>query len=100
MKRALVFMMMAVFLLTSTASFAKEAGDEPSGNEILLDLPIRVLGVGATLMGTVVFFPALIFTIPTGSVGLSARKLIVEPFKFSFVRPLGESRTNYDSVDY
>ena len=66
----------------------------PSFPSILCDIiflrpgGIAVLGLG--LAATVVAMP---FALPTGSMGQVSQNLIVEPFNFTFVRPLGTWRT-------
>jgi hypothetical protein len=46
----------------------------------------RPLGIVAGIAGTGIFIFSLPFTIPTNSVDKASKMLIVEPFKFSFVR--------------
>jgi hypothetical protein len=50
-------------------------------------LVARPIGVAAGIIGTGVFIVSLPFTVPTKSVDTAAQMFIVEPFKFSFVRP-------------
>jgi len=50
----------------------------------------RPLGLVATVLGTVVFVASLPFQALAGNVADPARKLVVEPAAFTFVRPLGE----------
>lgn len=52
----------------------------------------RPLGLVATVIGTTVFVVALPITVfQDGGVENSAAKLVVEPARYTFVRPLGES---------
>jgi len=44
----------------------------------------------ATLVGTMAFVVTLPFSIPTRSVDKAAQKLIVDPARYTFVRPLGQ----------
>jgi len=61
----------------------------------------RPLGIVATALGATVFVVGLPFTIPTGSVGVSAKKLIGEPLGFTFRRPVGEVHDIYfNGLDY
>jgi hypothetical protein len=46
----------------------------------------RPLGVIAGIIGSGIFVVSLPFTIPTQSVNEAAQMLVVEPFRFSFVR--------------
>ena len=41
-------------------------------------------------VGTAVFVVTLPFSIPTKSVDKAAQKLIVDPARYTFVRPLGQ----------
>ncbi len=75
----------------------RAAADDPNtvsgdkGTDMLVDVVImRPLGVATMLIGTALTVVALPFTIPTGSVGESAREMIVKPAEFTFKRPLGE----------
>jgi hypothetical protein len=65
--------------------------DDVSAEAIIADgLLLRPSGVLATMLGTVVFVVTLPFSIPTKSVDKAAQKLIVDPAKYTFVRPLGQ----------
>lgn len=65
------------------------SGDK--GTDMLVDIVImRPLGLAATVIGTALTIVALPFTIPTGSVGDSAREMIVKPAQYTFKRPLGQ----------
>jgi hypothetical protein len=57
---------------------------------MMIDLVVlRPFGLVATALGTAVFIASLPFTLPTLSVKQAAKKLIVEPAKYTFARPLG-----------
>lgn len=91
---AIVFFL-AVFITTSTTALAAPQTDmgEPSAPAVVMDvLVIRPLGIASIVLGSAVFVVALPFTIPAQGVGTAAKKLIVEPFKFTFTRPIGETR--------
>lgn len=94
MKKTAVMMMLAVFLAVSTASYAKENMKEPpgpSGEAMVFDIILaRPLGLVTLVAGSAIFIVGLPFTIPTGSVKSSARKLVADPFEFTFMRPVGE----------
>jgi hypothetical protein len=65
--------------------------DDVSAEAIIVDgLLLRPGGVIATMLGSVVFVVTLPFSIPTKSVDKAAQKLIVDPAKYTFVRPLGQ----------
>ena len=62
----------------------------PAAGAIFGDLLIvRPFGIVFTALGVVGTVAALPFSIPTGSVGTVAQKLIADPFSFTFNRPLG-----------
>ncbi|MBI5344558.1 MAG: hypothetical protein HZB21_06255 [Deltaproteobacteria bacterium] len=90
MKRILaIFLLLSVFMGSPAISFAEEK-TEPSGSGIVIDVVIiRPLGLASLVIGAGVFVIALPFTVPSGSVKVSAKKLIAEPFKFTFTRPVG-----------
>ncbi|NMG49209.1 hypothetical protein GO613_13960 [Azoarcus communis] len=51
---------------------------------------VRPLGLVATVIGTAGFILALPFTLPTGTVGETAKEWIGDPLEYTFDRPLGE----------
>jgi hypothetical protein len=69
---------------------AKDRGDVSAEAIIADGLLLRPAGVVATIVGTLVFVVVLPFSIPTKSVDKAAQKLIVDPAKYTFVRPLGQ----------
>ena len=91
---------MAVVLLAMTSlgqaeSYVQDyvpiaAQKEVSADAMLADvIVLRPFGIAATVLGTAVFVVSLPFTLPTRSVDKAAQKLVVDPAKFTFVRPLG-----------
>lgn len=71
------------------ASFYESGG--PSGEAMLMDgVLVRPLGIGATLVGSVVYVITLPFSALGGNADVAAQKLIKEPAAFTFTRPLGE----------
>jgi hypothetical protein len=83
-------------LLTASLARADQYGDyeQPSSEAMAGDLIlVRPLGLVATILGTATFLVALPFTIPSGSVGSSAKALIGDPASYTFKRPLGQSQT-------
>lgn len=70
-----------------TATTTNEAG----AGEMLIDITfLRPLGFAATVLGTVAFVVSLPVTLITQQTDKAAQKLIVDPGKYTFVRPLGE----------
>jgi hypothetical protein len=56
---------------------------------MVADLPLRVLSLGISLVTSAVFVVALPFALTSGSTGDAWDALVVEPFEFTFTRPLG-----------
>jgi len=66
-------------------------GEQASDAAMVADLiVIRPLGIVATIIGTVFFVVSLPFSIPGGNHEAVLQKLVVNPAKFTFDRPLGE----------
>jgi hypothetical protein len=92
-----VALLVAVLFLGAT-SLVRAAEDsytvrteDVSAEAIIADgLLMRPGGIVATVLGTAVFVVTLPFSIPTRSVDKAAQKLIVDPVRFTFVRPLGQ----------
>ncbi len=82
-----------VALLMVPSTRALGAGpDKPDGTIIVLDVLLaRPLGIASIALGAGVFIIALPFTLPTRTVGTAADKLVAEPFRFTFIRPIGET---------
>ena len=69
--------------------------EDVSAEEIIADgLLLRPAGIVATVVGTAVFVVTLPFSIPTKSVDKAAQRLIVDPARYTFVRPLGLIESN------
>ena len=65
--------------------------EDVSAEAMIADgLLLRPAGIAATVLGTAVFVVTLPFSIPTKSVDKAAQKLIVDPARYTFVRPLGQ----------
>jgi hypothetical protein len=93
--RSLLAITAAVILFFSTTLVqAQESTSEPhegSAAAIVVDAFIlRPAGFIGTVMGAVTFVVTLPFSAPTRTVDNTAKKLVVEPAKFTFTRPLGQ----------
>ena len=74
----------------TSQEYRERQQESPPAGAILGDLVIlRPFGIIFTGLGVVGTVAALPFSIPTGSVGTVAQKLIADPFSFTFNRPLG-----------
>jgi len=63
--------------------------ERPGAFAMVIDIPIRVIGIGLTTIGTAFFIIALPFAMSSGSTGDAWDALVIEPFQFTFTRPLG-----------
>ena len=63
--------------------------ERPGAFAMVIDVPIRVIGIGLTTIGTAFFIIALPFAMSSGSTGDAWDALVIEPFQFTFTRPLG-----------
>ena len=103
MKKTVVFWLSLAFLVVPILTLQAQTGSEPpqgsrtqqqqqspSAEAMLGDFvivrPLSVIGCALGIVGTVATLP---FSVPSGSTGTVARKLIAEPFAFTFTRPLG-----------
>jgi hypothetical protein len=69
----------------------REPPKETSSAKVATDALIaRPLGVVATVLGTSLFLVTLPTSIGTGTTRQTARKLVVNPGGWTFVRPLGQ----------
>ena len=64
--------------------------ERPEAFAMVIDVPIRVLGIGLIVVGAAFFIVALPFALTSGSTGDTWDALVVEPFQFTFTRPLGK----------
>jgi hypothetical protein len=95
MKRILAAALL-LYVFTGSPAFSAVTEEAPSGRAVVIDIMlVRPLSLAATVIGAGVFIIGLPFTIPSSSVDVAARKLIVEPFRFTFARPLGEEMRDY-----
>ena len=96
MQSGIALLVMVLFLCATSLVHAAENAymartEDVSAEEIIVDgLLLRPSGIVATIAGTAVFVVTLPFSIPTKSVDKAAQKLVVDPAKYTFVRPLGQ----------
>ncbi len=77
---------------SSDASFNSENDTTPSSGAITADIfLLRPLGLVGTVLGTAIFVVGLPFEAISGDVSGPAKRLIVQPAKFTFTRPLGDT---------
>jgi len=74
------------------AGFSTENGNTPSSGAILMDIVVlRPLSLVGTVLGTAVFIVGLPFEAMSGDVSGPANRLVAQPAKFTFTRPLGDT---------
>jgi len=76
--------------------------ERPGAFAMVIDVPIRILGLGLAVVGTAFFIVALPFALSSGSTGDAWDALVAEPFQFTFTRPLGkfdESKSSPNKTD-
>jgi hypothetical protein len=82
-----------VFSPIGFSAFAQIGGaeGEPSGDGMVADLfLLRPVGIVATAFGAACFIVSLPFSAPTKTTETTWQKLVVDPAKFTFARPMGE----------
>ncbi len=80
-------LLFALFALNVSAALPQE---RPGPFAMVIDVPSRVVGLGLALIGSAFFVVALPFALTSGSTGDAWDALVVEPFEFTFTRPLGK----------
>ena len=98
MNRKLMSYFVAIMLaVTSTvyvsgvnAAYYDQEADAPTAGTMLADtVLVRVPMMAATAVGVVTFVVTLPFSALGGNVGQAGQILVVDPAKYTFVRPLG-----------
>ena len=64
--------------------------ERPDGFAMVMEVPIRVVSMGLIVIGTAIFIVSLPFALTSGSTGDAWTGLIVDPFEYTFTRPLGK----------
>ena len=97
MKRIAVILAAAALAVAAQAAQAQAAAPEPvidrapSAEAMTFDLFVmRPLGLVGTIAGTAIFIVALPFELVTWTFQEPARRLVGEPARFTFTRPLGD----------
>jgi hypothetical protein len=86
MKKLTVTILIAIcIIMTSMPAFGNDQAFEATVDILL----VRPVSLAATVVGTAVFIVSLPFSIPSKSVGATAQILVVEPFNYTFTRPIG-----------
>lgn len=94
----------ALFAVAATASAQTErdgtdgqvSDTAPSAGAVAADIVLlRPLSLAGTLLGTAVFVIGLPFEAIAGDISNPAKRLVVDPAKYTFTRPLGETARNH-----
>lgn len=89
MKKLTAIIAIFFFVLTLSPAFAHHYETDEA---IVADtLILRPIGLAAIVAGTAVFIVSLPFALLTGSTGKAADKLIADPVRYTFTRPLGDN---------
>lgn len=97
MKR-LISVWIGIMFLASLSVMPLSAAEkkEPSPDEVAADLLfIRPVAFSSVIVGAAIFVVSLPFTLPTGNLNQAGRKLVIEPWKYTFSKPLGDLETDF-----
>jgi hypothetical protein len=87
-KKTIAFLVVFALIVSSVPAFAEPPKD---GMVMVADvLFVRTTGLVAIVFGSAMWVVSLPFSIPSGSVDTAGQLLVVDPCKFTFVRPLGD----------
>jgi hypothetical protein len=93
LRRTALALVAGVLLAGSAFAMDREGevlSDTPSGAAMAFDLVIvRPVSFVATLVGATIFVVSLPFAAIQGEIRPAAQALVVEPARFTFMRPLG-----------
>jgi hypothetical protein len=95
MKKVCIILVASLILFTSRSVFAENR----DGGSIIADaLLMRPVSLASIVAGTAVFIVSLPFAVVTDDVSKSAKKLVVDPFNYTFDRPLGDFEYQTDPM--
>ena len=94
-KKSLILVMIAAMLMMSSATTALSAeyfeSEDPSGGAMMFDLAVvRPVGIVATAIGCLFFVVSSPFSALGGNIDIAGEKLVKDPAKYTFKRPLGD----------
>jgi len=96
-RRAIAFFGIGVFIIVFTSStsiagnqYSKQTNEGNAAAMIADFVFVRPLGNLAIATGAAFFTISMPFSALGGNFKESARKMVVEPFKFTWIRPLGK----------
>jgi hypothetical protein len=89
MKKICAVLVIAVIMMMSPFAYAAPDEMEVGFDAVLF----RPLGVAALIGGAVAFVVTLPFAAITRSIDTTAETMVKEPFRYTFIRPIGENRS-------
>jgi hypothetical protein len=94
-KRFIILLLIAAMIFipfgTSALAQSKDLDNKITAEAMAADLlVIRPLGIVASVVGTAVFIVSLPFSALGGNTKIACQKLVKDPAKFTFKRPLGD----------
>jgi len=94
-KQSMILLLIAAMIFipfgTSALAQSNTMDNNASAEAMTADLlVIRPLGIVATVVGSAIFIVSLPFSALGGNTKTACRKLVQDPAKFTFKRPLGD----------
>jgi hypothetical protein len=94
-KKSMVFFVVAALMVIPFSSGVLAAeyfeAKEPGGGDMMFDaVVVRPVGIVATVVGSAFWLISLPFSALGGNVGAATEKLVKDPARYTFKRPLGE----------
>ncbi|MGD9082387.1 MAG: hypothetical protein PVJ50_09935 [Desulfobacterales bacterium] len=94
-KRSMILLLIAIVIFIPFGALAlaqsKTMDNNASAEAMAADFfVVRPLGIVATVAGSAIFIVSLPFSALGGNTKIACRKLVVDPAKFTFKRPLGD----------
>ena len=81
--------LLIVFIISTSSTPALADSSDRAFDATVDIILVRPISLAATVVGTAVFIVSLPFSIPSKSVGATAKALVADPFNFTFTRPVG-----------
>ena len=94
-KRSMILLLIAAMIFisfgTSALAQSKDIDNQITAEAMAADLfVVRPLGIVASVVGTTIFIVSLPFSALGGNTKIACQKLVEDPAKFTFKRPLGD----------
>jgi hypothetical protein len=94
-KRSIILLLIAAMIFipfgTSALAQSKDLDNKITAEAMVADiLVVRPLGIVASVVGTAIFIVSLPFSALGGNTKIACQKLVEDPAKFTFKRPLGD----------